>query len=95
MAIQLPAECRTDTADLFQKSGVLTFTKLQHTPFLVFIERDEGVEIRIVDSAAKLMLLPVPSGTPVMVQWSGRWSSDFFKTTIGEIREAMQRLAVA
>ncbi len=76
---------RTDLDDYFRLSGIREHKKLPHTPFLVFVVVENIVEIQIVDSASKL--LEFPDGTQVMAQWRGQWKSDFFKFTVGDLRE--------
>lgn len=77
-------EGRTDIDDLFRISGVLTWTKLNHTPFLAFVVEGQTVSVRIVKNATKL--LELTDETKVMVQWKGDWNSDFFHFTVGDVR---------
>ena len=74
---------RIDLDDYFALSGVLEFKKLKHTPFIVFLEGTDSVEIKIVDN--KNELLSYPGNTKVMGQWRGQWSSDFFKFKISDV----------
>ncbi len=78
---------RTDLADLFKLSEILR-TKLVHTPFLVFKETEDGLEVEIVDQASALR--GYPRSTKVMVQWRGDWRSDFFQMTVGDVLDAME-----
>lgn len=82
---------RTDLDDLFRLSGLLEFKRLEHTPFLAFIERDGDVYVEIVDSARKAALLP--ADTKLMVQWQGRWRSDYFQMTAGDVARALAALS--
>lgn len=79
---------RTDLEEYFKYSGVLREGKERHTPFLVFVTRDDNVTIEIVDRLSEL--LNYPDDTPVMAQWRGQWSSDFFKYTVGDVRQQME-----
>jgi hypothetical protein len=75
---------RKDVADYFEKSGIRDWKKLTHTPLLVFLTRDESIEVRIIDKPVELLALP--DDTPVMGQWKGEWRSDFFQFTVGQLR---------
>jgi hypothetical protein len=87
--LTLPA-CRTDAAAFLKQSGYYTKgARWQHCPLLVFIEAPEGVELRIVDTAAQLRDSPLPDETRCMQQWRGEWRSDWFGFTLGEARAAL------
>ena len=75
---------RTDVDDYFRHSGIREYKKLPHTPFLVFVEKGDLVEVEIVDRADRL--LSYPDDTKVMAQWAGQWRSDFFQFTVGQFR---------
>lgn len=75
---------RTDLKDFFEKSGNFSGAKLLHTPFLVFLQEDDAIHVRIVESADQL--LSFPDETPVMGQWQGNYRSDFFQFTVGDYR---------
>lgn len=77
---------RRDLDDFFRLSGVLS-QRLTHTPILAFLVDGAAVTVRIVDRAADAAALP--AGTPLMAQWSGRWRSDFFRFTAGDLRAAL------
>lgn len=79
---------RSDLETLFKSSGVLD-GQLVHNPFLAFVADDGVVTVAIVSSAKELVSTYAPE-TPVMVQWPGRWRSDFFRCTVGEVMEARQ-----
>lgn len=78
---------RTDLDDYFRLSGVLTYKRLNHTPFLVFEERDSEVVVQIVYSAREL--LNFPKETKVMGQWRGEWRSYFFQFTVSDVQAFM------
>jgi hypothetical protein len=84
MSLQIRTTGRTDVVAYFESSGVREWSRLNHTPFLAFVARDDCVCVEIVDSAKKL--LAYPDETPVMGQWKGQWSSDFFQFTVGDFR---------
>lgn len=83
--MKIVTDGRTDIKDLFKISGILEASKLNHTPFLAFIASGDKVTVEIVNSAKKLLTYPNP--TPVMVQWRGQWSSDFFRFTVKDVRQ--------
>jgi hypothetical protein len=83
------ARCSSaDIKALFDKSDVLYTAKLSHTPFLVFEAQEDGAyhgfRVNVVICAARL--LDYPDDTQVMVQWSGKWRSDFFLFTVADLR---------
>ena len=78
---------RTQIDELFKLSGILD-GKLSHTPFLAFLATEQGVEVRIFDRARDLVA-ECPPKTPVMVQWRGQWSSDFFQMTAADVAHAL------
>jgi len=77
----------TDLAALFQRSEILR-AKLVHTPFLVFAEGADEIEVHIVDQASALA--KYPRETKAMVQWRGEYRSDFFQMTVGDVLDAME-----
>ena len=87
MQVQVNTVGRTDLKDLFELSGVLTYTRLTHTPFLVFETKGLEVNVHTIDRATKLSKFPPE--TPVMVQWEGEWRSDFFRMSVGDILKAL------
>ena len=82
MELKLPG--RRDIEDLFRISGILEYRVLNHTPFLAFIIKEGGVEVELVNSAEKL--LQYPDDTRVLVQWRGKWRSDYFNFSVGELK---------
>lgn len=76
---------RTDLNDFFSQSGVFYGEPLNHTPLLVFVAKEDTVEVRIVHSPSEL--LAFPDVTPVMAQWRGEWRSDYFQFTVGQYRQ--------
>lgn len=75
---------RTDLKDFFEKSGNFSGDKLLHTPFLVFLEEEDTIHVKLIDSAEQL--LSFPDETPVMGQWQGNYRSDFFQFTVSDYR---------
>src|SRR5205085_8423114 len=55
---------RTDTKDLFEIGDPFQWERLNHTPFLVFVEEAETIRVEIVNSKKKL--LAYPNETKVM-----------------------------
>jgi hypothetical protein len=82
---------RKGTQDYFRTSGVLREV-LNHTPFLAFVINGDIVDIRIVESARALVMLP--PDTQVMAQWRGKYRSDFFQFTVRDVLKAMKELGV-
>ncbi len=76
---------RKDIAELFKLSGIIEYKKLNHTPFLAFIENGDNVEVKIIDNSKHL--LELPDNTKVMAQWRGDWHSDFFQFCVGDVRQ--------
>lgn len=76
---------RTDIKNYFKLSGIREYQTLNHTPFIVFIEKKEVIEVIIVDNI--LDLLAYPDKTKVMAQWRGNWTSDFFQFIVGDLRK--------
>jgi len=83
---------RNDLPSLFKLSGILEDVSLDHTPFLAFVVSDQKVTVNVVKNAARLVS-DFPPETPVMIQWAGRWRSDYFKMTVGDIKEELARQA--
>jgi hypothetical protein len=78
---------RSDIAELLTRTDVL-YAKLVHTPFLVFVENGDGIEVEIVDQASALT--KHPRETKLMVQWRGEWRSDFVQGTVGDVLDALE-----
>ena len=74
--------------DLFTISGLFNRYKVtennMHFPFLVFIPRGNDLELKVVYNLQSVLALP--GDTTVLVQWKGARRSDFFRTTVDEIR---------
>jgi len=73
---------RTDLEDFWRLSGVCEDSRWPHHPALAFTND----EVKICTKPQDLLLLP--DDTPVMKQWAGRWSSDFFQFTVGDFKKA-------
>jgi len=71
------------------------YTQLNHTPFIAIIEDcgvyGENTHISIVSSARELIKLD--SAVKVIAQWRGKYSSDFFEFTVGDVKRHMEWLA--
>jgi hypothetical protein len=80
---------RTDLKDFFSLSGIRESRKLSHHPFIVFIEKKDEIIVEIVDSPARL--IEFPASTKVMAQWGGKWASDFFQFTAGDLKEYIRQ----
>lgn len=75
---------RTDLNNFFKLSGCMSSKRLSHNPFIVFNETDDDIIVEIIDNAQLLARNYTPD-TKVMAQWSGQWSSDFFKFTVLDV----------
>ena len=82
--MRIITEGRTDLDDLFSISGIFSCRRLNHTPFLVFVRSGEDIRVEIVNYSSSL--LGHADDTPVMVQWEGKWRSDFFQFKVGQYR---------
>lgn len=74
---------RTDTVDLFEKSGIMDCDTLAHMKFLAIIETDNGITATVVSKLSAVYELDPE--TILFVVWPGRLRSDFFATTAGEV----------
>jgi hypothetical protein len=81
---------RRDLDNLFRKSGILEEARLDHTPFLAFVVLDGKVVVNVVTSAQRLAS-DFPPETAVMVQWAGKWRSDFFRLTVADVKDELER----
>src|SRR4030042_710517 len=79
---------RTTINDLFIKSNVLSSEKLRHHPFIVFRDDGDFMNVIIVNNAKGL--LEFSDETKVMVQWKGKWTSDFFHFIIGDLKKYLK-----
>lgn len=77
---------RTDLDDFFRLSGVLD-GRLNHHPILAFVVAGDTVRVQLLDRATEVRGLPAE--TPLMAQWAGRWNSDFFHMTAGDVQGAL------
>lgn len=82
--MELVLSGRTDIEDLFRLSGLREYKVLNHTPFLAFKVQGDKLTVDIVRSMPAL--LAYPDETKVMVQWTGKWRSDFFHFSVGDLR---------
>jgi hypothetical protein len=73
--------------DFFAKCPSFQGQDNKHYPFLIFEVESGTVEVKVVHNPR--MLLPYPSSTQVMVQWPGKWSSDYFCFKVGDLAEYM------
>lgn len=78
---------RTTHDDFFVKCPSFQSKSNKHFPFLVFEVDSSSVEVKMVYDPT--LLLPYPASTRVMVQWQGKWSSDYFSFTVGELVQYM------
>lgn len=74
---------RTDTDELFELSGIRE-KLLNRNPALGFVANGNEVSVELVSNPRDI--LGFADETPFMVQWPGRWRSDFFQFTAGDFR---------
>ena len=82
--IKIILDGRVDIDAFFKRSGVFDNDWLNHTPLLVFIASETSVTVRIINKPNELLSLH--DDTPVMGQWRGQYSSDYFQFTVGQYR---------
>ena len=82
--------CREDLKTFFDKElKYYLKTKLSHTPFIVLNEDNNSIDV--VDKVTDLLyLFGNKPQTKVMIQWSGKWSSDFFTFTVGDLKKEVE-----
>ena len=79
---------RKDLKDFFELSGILKSVELKHTPFIVM-----GEQIELCRSAIELVSTYAPE-TEVIVQWVGKWRSDYFYMHVYDVKNALEGVAV-
>jgi len=81
--------CRTDFESFYD--NVLKYSlkdKFKHHPFIVYNEVDNS--LNIINSVNDLMnSFGNKPETKVIQQWGGKWSSDFFTFSIGQLQKAI------
>jgi hypothetical protein len=82
---------RADLDEFFSQSDISWCKKLVHTPAIAFLveEIDGTTEVHVNTYSNPKDLLRLPDETPVMMQWSGKWRSDFFQFTVGDYRASL------
>jgi len=69
---------RSDLDDFFEESGIMNGEERTHHPPIVFNQIDDNViQIEILKYPEHLM--KYPDDTNVIMQWAGKWRSDFFQ----------------
>ena len=76
---------RHDIGDLFRLSGIVESEKLNHTPYLVFDVQEDTLVVQPVKCTQEV--LKYADDTQVMVQWPGKYRSDYFHFTVRDLRE--------
>lgn len=89
MSINIQTSGRTDITDYFKLSGIREYRSLPHTPFLVFVVEDSSVKVKLIDKPKDL--LTFSDETKVMGQWAGKYRSDFFQFTIGDLKKYIEK----
>lgn len=78
---------RTDLEKFFSKGSILQNIQRSHHPFLAFSIFNDTVEVKIFKKVKNLVYSDLSNDTKIMVQWEGRWRSDFFHFDLGKLRE--------
>lgn len=78
---------RTDLENFFSKGSILQNIQRSHHPFLAFSIFNDTVEVKIFKKVKNLVYSALSNDTKIMVQWEGRWRSDFFHFDLGKLRE--------
>jgi hypothetical protein len=85
---ELVVAARPASEDFWQKSGLDVYRTLTHTPFLAFVRLVGVAPVARVDIVYRWRdLATYPDDTPVLVQWAGKYRSDFFTFTVGEAKQ--------
>lgn len=86
-------KCRQADAAFFERSGALDESTFAHQPWIALVvdETGETPKVSAVVIRDMAQLIELPADTPVMRQWAGAKRSDCFKTTAGEVEEALMR----
>lgn len=63
--------------------------KREYHPFLVFIEKDNEIQVEIYKEVDKLVRSNLSNDVRIMVQWQGEWRSDFFSFQIYRISKCL------
>lgn len=79
---------REDLENLWKNSNILSHFKREHYPFIVFIQKDQEIEVVIYKELSRLISANLPETTRIMVQWKGNWRSDFFHFSLIELIDA-------
>lgn len=74
---------RMSKDELFELTNILSMSEKKHFPYIVLDKKAN--EVKVVWYLDKILSLP--DDTEVLWQWQGNWSSDFFLTSVGEIRK--------
>jgi hypothetical protein len=79
---------RRMTEDFWVKSGILKYESLVHNPILAFVS--DGGQVQVQVHECPLDVCYLPDDTPIMAQWPGKWRSDWFQGTAGDLKKAME-----
>ena len=71
---------REPKKELFELSNIMEEGEKNHHPYIVF----DGSRC-IIESDIREVIKKYPNETVVLWQWEGKWSSDFFKVTVGDL----------
>lgn len=80
---------RSDVDHLFSKYAPFSNGKRPHQPFIVLQVADGKMRVTVDDDPASV-LANYPDTSVVLVQWPGKWKSDFFKFTVAEAKAQLK-----
>ena len=79
---------RSDLTDFWSISGIFDYKEHPHNQYIVITSREgSDAEIGIFSKIEDFINdLSLPDDAIVMKQWVGKWRSDWFKFTLGELK---------
>lgn len=76
------------TSAYFEMSGIRSKGKQMQRPFITFRRRNNKINVELVNDVQKLVQMPLK--TRVMAQWEGKERSDFYRFTVGDLKEYLE-----
>lgn len=94
LALILPGRRGAGQADaLLTRSGLIELgDKNTHHPFLVFRVNAASLSVFVETVRDARQVAKYPPETPVLAQWPGKYRSDWFFLTAGDISAHLQRI---
>jgi len=89
MSVTTNKNFRKANRHFFEESGIRLCRTERHHPFLVLNRTGESTtNIDVVDNT--MDLIKYPARTRVLTQWRGNRRSDYYKFTVGELRQHLR-----